>query len=77
MRFSWAAAMAAVSLFAAAGAHAQAVDQKKFNVVGTWNFLTNWKVLEVPFWEPGAAGRLGRQAHRQHQVRHRAQPQGH
>ncbi|HEX9328240.1 MAG TPA: TRAP transporter substrate-binding protein DctP, partial [Reyranella sp.] len=59
MRLSWAAAVAAVSLFAAAGAHAQAVDQKKFNVVGTWNFLTNWKVLEVPFWDqelPAASG---------------------
>jgi len=52
------AAVAAVA-FAGGSANAQAVDQKKFNVVGTWNFLTNWKVLEAPFWEkelPAASG---------------------
>jgi TRAP-type C4-dicarboxylate transport system substrate-binding protein len=54
------------SLFASLGlalltwapAHAQ-VEEKKFNVVGTWNFLTNWQVLEVPFWTqdlPKASG---------------------
>ena len=35
------------------------VEEKKFNVVGTWNFLTNWQVLEVPFWNqelPKASG---------------------
>jgi len=53
------AAAAAAVLFGGMAAHAQAIDQKKFNVVGTWNFLTNWKVLEVPFWEkelPAASG---------------------
>lgn len=52
-------AAAAAVMFAGATANAQAVDEKKFNVVGTWNFLTNWKVLEVPFWEkelPAASG---------------------
>ena len=59
MRHFMAAAAAAATLMACVGANAQAVDQKKFNVVGTWNFLTNWKVLEVPFWEkelPAASG---------------------
>jgi TRAP-type C4-dicarboxylate transport system substrate-binding protein len=59
MRLFLAAAAAASMLCAGATANAQAVDQKKFNVVGTWNFLTNWKVLEVPFWEtelPAASG---------------------
>jgi TRAP-type C4-dicarboxylate transport system substrate-binding protein len=36
-------------LLASGSAQAQ-VEEKKFNVVGTWNFLTNWQVLEVPFW---------------------------
>jgi TRAP-type C4-dicarboxylate transport system substrate-binding protein len=38
------------ALCTGAAAHAQGVDQKKYNVVGTWNFLTNWQALEVPFW---------------------------
>ncbi|MBX3501078.1 MAG: TRAP transporter substrate-binding protein [Alphaproteobacteria bacterium] len=46
--------LAAIGMTAAlcvvTGAHAQQIDQRKFNVVGTWNFLTNWKMLEVPFW---------------------------
>jgi len=40
-------------------AHAQKVDKKEFNVVGTWNFLTNWQKLEQPFWVtdlPAASG---------------------
>jgi len=59
MRRSMMAALAAVGVLAAGTANGQAVDQKKFNVVGTWNFLTNWKALEVPFWEqelPAASG---------------------
>jgi len=59
MRLFRAAAVAAAALLAGTAAHAQAIDQKKFNVVGTWNFLTNWKVLEVPFWTeelPKASG---------------------
>src|SRR5581483_1004145 len=43
--------VAALGCLLMAGASAQAqVQEKKFNVVGTWNFLTNWHVLEVPFW---------------------------
>lgn len=29
---------------------AQQVDSRTFNVVGTWNFLTNWQKMEQPFW---------------------------
>ena len=50
MRRILAAAALAAAVLAGSGASAQGVDQKKFNVVGTWNFLTNWQVLEVPFW---------------------------
>src|ERR1700741_1050375 len=42
-----------------AGAEAQQLDKKQFNVVGTWNFLTNWQKLEQPLWTtdlPGASG---------------------
>ncbi len=49
------AGMAALS----GAAHAQTLDKKEFNVVGTWNFLTNWQKLEQPFWVtelPGASG---------------------
>ena len=45
-------------LLASTSAQAQ-IEEKKFNVVGTWNFLTNWQVLEVPFWNqdlPKASG---------------------
>ena len=46
--------------FALSGAaNAQSVDKKEFNVVGTWNFLTNWQKLEQPFWVtdlPAASG---------------------
>ena len=40
-------------------AGAQTIDKKEFNVVGTWNFLTNWNKLEKPFWTedlPKASG---------------------
>jgi TRAP-type C4-dicarboxylate transport system substrate-binding protein len=58
MRRFLTASAAAVVMLAGATANAQ-VDEKKFNVIGTWNFLTNWKELEVPFWEkelPAASG---------------------
>ncbi|MFM9939963.1 MAG: TRAP transporter substrate-binding protein [Hyphomicrobiaceae bacterium] len=32
------------------GANAQTIDKKQFNVVGTFNFLTNWNALEKPFF---------------------------
>jgi TRAP-type C4-dicarboxylate transport system substrate-binding protein len=35
---------------ASSGATAQTIDKKELNVVGTWNFLTNWQKLEQPFW---------------------------
>jgi TRAP-type C4-dicarboxylate transport system substrate-binding protein len=38
---------------------AQQVDSRTFNVVGTWNFLTNWQKMEQPFWTedlPKASG---------------------
>ncbi len=41
-------AVLGLAVMAAGPASAQ-VEQKKFNVVGTWNFLTNWKALEQPF----------------------------
>ena len=37
----------------------QQLDKKEFNVIGTWNFLTNWHQLEQPFWTkelPDASG---------------------
>ena len=49
----------AVALVASFATQAQGVDKKKYNVIGTWNFLTNWKALEVPFWTeelPAASG---------------------
>jgi TRAP-type C4-dicarboxylate transport system substrate-binding protein len=33
-----------------AGSAAAQVEKKEFNVIGTWNFLTNWQKLEQPFW---------------------------
>jgi len=56
-RFLMASAAVAM-IFGGTTASAQ-VETKKFNVIGTWNFLTNWKELEVPFWDkelPAASG---------------------
>ena len=50
MRRSLAAAVMAGSMLAASAASAQTIDKKEFNVVGTWNFLTNFNVLEKPFF---------------------------
>jgi TRAP-type C4-dicarboxylate transport system substrate-binding protein len=50
-------AVACAVTVAAAGA--QQLDKKQFNVVGTWNFLTNWQNLEQPLWTkdlPAASG---------------------
>lgn len=44
------AATALTCVLALNGAQAQELDKKEFNVIGTWNFLTNWQRLEVPFW---------------------------
>ncbi len=52
LRIAAAAAAAVAYLVAAAGGglQAQQLDKKQFNVVGTWNFLTNWQKLEQPLW---------------------------
>jgi TRAP-type C4-dicarboxylate transport system substrate-binding protein len=50
MQLRYAASALAVALAFAGSADAQQLDKKEFNVIGTWNFLTNWKVLEQPFW---------------------------
>lgn len=36
-------------LLASGSAQAQ-IEEKKFNVIGTWNFINNWKKVEFPFW---------------------------
>ena len=53
------AAGVAAALGTATGVEAQQLDKKQFNVVGTWNFLTNWQKLEQPLWAadlPAASG---------------------
>jgi TRAP-type C4-dicarboxylate transport system substrate-binding protein len=50
MRRLLAATVVASSVFAAGAASAQNIDKKEFNVVGTWNFLTNFNALEKPFF---------------------------
>ena len=59
MRANLVAAVIAGSFALSGAANAQPVDKKEFNVVGTWNFLTNWQKLEQPFWVtdlPAASG---------------------
>jgi TRAP-type C4-dicarboxylate transport system substrate-binding protein len=58
MRWIFAATLLAGSVALGSGVEAQ-VDKKEFNVIGTWNFLTPWQQLEVPFWTkelPEASG---------------------
>jgi len=50
MRRTLAAAVLAGAMALGGAAHAQTIDKKEFNVVGTWNFLTNFQVLEKPFF---------------------------
>jgi TRAP-type C4-dicarboxylate transport system substrate-binding protein len=50
MRSTIVAAMLAGAVALSSGAQAQPLDKKQFNVVGTWNFLTNWQKLEQPLW---------------------------
>ena len=51
MTFRFAAPIAVLaSLAFGQAAVAQQVDKKEFNVVGTWNFITNYQVLEKPFF---------------------------
>ncbi len=59
MRRFLAATAVAAALSCATGAVAQDIETKSFKVVGTWNFLTNWKENELPFWQkslPEASG---------------------
>ena len=59
MRLTLAATLLAGSVALGSGVEAQQLDKKEFNVIGTWNFLTPWKDLEVPFWTkdlPEASG---------------------
>ncbi len=59
MRMTIAAAIIAGTFAIGGAAHAQTLDKKEFNVVGTWNFITNWQKLEQPFWVtdlPAASG---------------------
>jgi TRAP-type C4-dicarboxylate transport system substrate-binding protein len=59
MRSTIAAALFAGCVTLGGGVQAQQLDKKEFNVIGTWNFLTPWKDLEVPFWTkdlPAASG---------------------
>lgn len=51
MRRMLAATLFAATMGLAGGASAQTIDSKTFNVVGTWNFLTNYQVLEKPFFD--------------------------
>lgn len=59
MRLQLAGALLAGSIVFGGSAEAQQLDKKEFNVIGTWNFLTPWQQLEVPFWTkelPEASG---------------------
>ena len=64
------------ALMASTSAQAQ-IEEKKFNVIGTWNFINNWKKNEFPFWSEQIAKDFRRQDHGQHQVHHRGEPEGH
>jgi len=50
MRRTLAAAALAGVFALGSAANAQTIDKKELNVVGTWNFLTNFNVLEKPFF---------------------------
>ena len=64
------------TLIASASAQAQ-IEDKKFNVIGTWNFINNWKKYESPFWSEQISQGFRRQDHGQHQVHHRGEPERH
>jgi len=59
LKLAVAALGTAVACAVTVAAGAQQLDKKQFNVVGTWNFLTNWQNLEQPLWTkdlPAASG---------------------
>jgi TRAP-type C4-dicarboxylate transport system substrate-binding protein len=59
MRLTIAAAVLAGAVAYGGGVQAQQLDKKQFNVVGTWNFLTNWQKLEQPLWATDMAAASG------------------
>ena len=53
------ALLAGTTAFGSGAEAQQQLDKKEFNVIGTWNFLSNWHQLEQPFWTkelPDASG---------------------
>ena len=54
-----AAAIVAGTVALSGAAQAQQIDKREFNVVGTWNFITNWQKLEQPFWATELAAASG------------------
>jgi hypothetical protein len=50
MRLTFAATLLAGAVAFGSSVEAQQLDKKEFNVIGTWNFLTPWQVIEKPFW---------------------------
>ncbi len=50
MRLTFAATLIAGAVAFGSSVEAQQLDKKEFNVIGTWNFLTPWQVIEKPFW---------------------------
>ncbi len=61
MRSALAAAVLCIVAAFGGGVEAQQLDKKQFNVVGTWNFLTNWQKLEQPLWATDLAAASGGQ----------------
>ena len=57
MRLKLAGALLAGSIAFGSGAQAQQLDKKKFNVIGTWNFLTNWQGARGAVLDQGACRR--------------------
>ena len=37
-------------LFAGSVSAQAQIEEKKFNVIGGWNFINNWKKVEFPYW---------------------------
>ena len=59
MRSTFAMALLASTVAFGSSVQAQQLEKKEFNVIGTWNFLTPWQVIEKPFWTeelPKASG---------------------
>ena len=52
------AAVTAALFAGSMSAHAQ-IEEKKFNVIGGWNFINNWKKVEFPYWSEMVAKNTG------------------